>query len=292
MIYLVITIDVEPDCSHNWRLSNPLRFDGIKIGIKERLQPLFNKYGIIPVYLINNIVLEDKESVDLFKNLEGRFELGTHLHPEFIEPDKSVTNYAGSIMKADCCFYPPAVEFEKINNITELFRRQFSYQPLSFRAGRFAAKENTFRSLTELGYKVDTSVTPHVYWNDETHSQPINYLNSSEEPYWINEKILEVPVSIYRGFLGRLIWLRPTFLNDRQLCKVFNALVRSQKDRKDIVLNMMFHNVEVMPLLSPYAKTESDCRKYLTRLERFFVFCKQQNVVSVNLSSVYDIMSQ
>jgi phosphopantetheinyl transferase (holo-ACP synthase) len=292
MIYFVITIDVEPDCSSSWHFPDPLRFDGVKIGIKERLQPLFNKYGIIPTYLINNIVLEDSGSISVFKNLGEKFELGTHLHPEFIEPDKSVFNYAGIKMGADCCFYPPEIEFEKIKNITVLFRQQFGYQPVSFRAGRFAAKENTFKSLTELGYKVDTSVTPYVCWNDKTHKQAIDHSNVCGQSHWINEKLLEVPVSIIKTRFNRIIWLRPTFLNYSQLCKVFAVLVASQKGKKDIILNMMFHNVEVMPMLSPYIKTETDCRQYLLKLERFFVFCKRHNVVSVNLSSLYDIIRQ
>ena len=200
MIYFLVTIDVEPDCSPVWNLSDPLRFDGVKIGIKERLQPLFNRYDIVPTYLINNIVLEDKESVGVFKNLEGNFELGTHLHPEFIEPDKSVFDYAGSRVEADCCFYPPDIEFEKIRNITELFRQQFGYQPVSFRAGRFAAKENTFKSLTELGYKVDTSITPYICWDDKTHKQAIDHSNACGQPHWINEKLLEVIVLKFHDY--------------------------------------------------------------------------------------------
>ncbi len=290
MIYLVITIDVEPDCSSSWHLADPLGFESVKTGIKERLQPLFNKYGIIPTYLINNIVLEDNESIGIFKGLGGKFELGAHLHPEFIEPDKSIFNYAGSNMEADCCFYPADIEFEKIKNITGLFKRQFGYPPVSFRAGRFAAKENTFKSLTELGYKVDTSITPYVCWNDLTHKQPVDHSNACALAYWVNDKLLEVPVSIYKTFFKQIAWLRPTFLNYKQLCKIFTNVVKSQKDSKDIILNMMFHNVEVMPGLSPYSKTEADCCKYLVRLERFFVFCKRHNAVSINLSSLYDVM--
>jgi phosphopantetheinyl transferase (holo-ACP synthase) len=292
MIYLVITIDVEPDCSSNWAIFDPLRFDGVRIGVKERLQPLFNKYGIVPTYLINNIVLEDDQSVAIFKGLAGDFELGTHLHPEFIEPDKTIFNYAGNNMEGDSCFYPPDIEFEKIKNITELFKRQFGYQPVSFRAGRFAAKEDTFRSLAKLGYKVDTSVTPYLCWNDKTHKQAVDHSNACVYPCWVNDKLLEVPVSIYKTRFKRIIWLRPTLLNYSQLCKVFTVVVKSQKDRKDIILNMMFHNVEVMPMSSPYTKTEADCRKYLEKLERFFVFSKRHNLISLNLSSLYDLMRQ
>src|SRR6185436_20824439 len=94
-VYLVVTIDVEPDCTPTWQYSNPLKFRGVSVGIKERLQPLFNKYDITPTYLINNVVLEDPQSIKVLAGLEGKFELGTHLHPEFIEPEKTHADYAG-----------------------------------------------------------------------------------------------------------------------------------------------------------------------------------------------------
>ncbi|HEY5588584.1 MAG TPA: hypothetical protein VIK86_06480, partial [Candidatus Paceibacterota bacterium] len=151
MIYLTVSIDVEPDCSPSWNYSNPLTFKGVSIGIKDCLQPLFNKYGIVPSYLINNIVLEDNKSVNILKNLEGEYELGTHLHPEFIEPEKLFFDYAGKKGEANCCFYKPDIEFEKIKNITELFENKFGYKPTSFRAGRFSAGKNTIASLIKLG---------------------------------------------------------------------------------------------------------------------------------------------
>ena len=102
--YLTITIDVEPDCSPDWRYSNPLTFNGIREGIGNRLQPLFNQYGIVPTYLINNVALEDPQSIEVFKNLPGKFELGTHLHPEFIEPAKQYSDYSGKKGKPIAAF--------------------------------------------------------------------------------------------------------------------------------------------------------------------------------------------
>jgi hypothetical protein len=102
--YLVITIDVEPDCSSTWKYSNPLTFNGVKEGIAKRLQPLFNKYKACPTYLINNVVMEDEQSVRVFLDLQGNFELGTHLHSEFIQPEKIFVDYAGKKGEANQCF--------------------------------------------------------------------------------------------------------------------------------------------------------------------------------------------
>ncbi|RYG29351.1 MAG: hypothetical protein EOO01_38345, partial [Chitinophagaceae bacterium] len=204
--YVVITIDVEPDCSPNWTYSNPLTFKGVQEGIGKILQPLFNKYSFTPTYLINNVVLEDGGSINAFKNLDGNFELGTHLHPEFIEPQKTEFNYAGKKGEANCCFYPPDIEFEKIKNITALFERQFGYSPTSFRAGRFSAGSNTIDSLKKLNYKVDTSVTPNVRWDDRTREKAVDFRGAPAQPYRIESanlkeerstaQLLEVPLSI------------------------------------------------------------------------------------------------
>lgn len=301
--YLTITIDVEPDCTPTWRYSDPLTFTGVTKGISEILQPLFNKYQICPTYLINNVVLEDRGSVNTFLNLKGSFELGTHLHSEFIEPDKLYSDYAGKKGEANQCFLRPDVEFEKMKNITDLFISNFKRSPTSFRAGRFSAGINTVKCLSELGYKVDTSITPHISWNDKTRAQPIDYSNAYEQPYFVKNnsylereddgKILEVPVSILSArkylFFKRPIWLRPYMSDYTNFIKVINSYSKRHCDNEHLVFNMMFHNVEVLPKMSPYPQTELESQKYLDSLESLFIYCAENNIKSVGLSDLYEI---
>jgi hypothetical protein len=313
--YLVITIDVEPDCTPSWRYSSPLRFDGVSEGIANRLQPLFNKYDMAPTYLVNNVVLEDEKSCEVLRSLDGRLELGTHLHPEFIEPAKTEWDYAGKKGEANCCFLPPPIESEKIKSITDLFIQRFNYSPVSFRAGRFSAGSNTIESLAKLGYKIDTSVTPHVKWDDRTREKPVDYSNAQEQPYFIQpgsypnagteNYILEIPVTISlrrtnffnelkRTYFGlrhqfsrrRPVWLRPVFSGLREFVELTEEYAIRYSDRDVIVYNMMFHNVEVMPALSPYTKTEQDCKSYLGLLENFFIYCRKNNIRGSTLADV------
>jgi hypothetical protein len=316
--YLVISIDVEPDCHSDWRYSSPLTFNGVSEGIVKRLQPLFNKYQLAPTYLINNVVLEDKNSCKSLASLDGRYELGTHLHPEFIEPQKTVFDYAGKKGEANCCFLDPAVELEKIRSITRLFAQRFNYSPVSFRAGRFSAGPNTIQSLATLKYKVDTSVTPHVNWNDSTRERPVDYSNFPEQPYFmkptsmksedVSGSILQVPVTITekrtsiirelkRTYFGlrhkiksyRPVWLRPVFSSFNDFAVIVAEFEDRYKINEMIVYNMMFHNVEVMPGLSPYTRTENDCKRYLDDLEKFFIYCKQNNISGATLNDVYNL---
>jgi hypothetical protein len=316
-LFLVVTIDVEPDCTPTWRYSIPLTFKGVSIGVKEILQPLFNKYKIKPTYLINNVVLENEESIEVFRRLDGEFELGTHLHPEFIEPEKKYFDYAAKKGEANCCFYPEVIEFQKIKNITELFQSKFGYTPISFRAGRFSAGNNTMQSLIRLGYKVDTSVTPHICWEDKSRESPVDFREAPEQPYFVGKNILQqsisrellqVPVSIARlnsniisdffksGFgLRRKVryyksqWLRPVYSNLGELKKVVEYYRSKYASNDLIVLNMMFHNVEVLSGLSPYATSEQHVRTYLKTLEDFFIYCNKQKIEGKTLRDVYKL---
>jgi hypothetical protein len=304
-VYFVISIDVEPDCTPSWHYSSPLTFTGVDRGICAVLQPLFNRFGVKPTYLINNVVLEDNYSVQLFKSLTGSFELGTHLHPEFIEPQKQFSDYAGKKGEANCCFYAPKVEFQKLKNITELFKQKFNHQPTSFRAGRFSAGINTMNALRDLNYCVDTSVTPHVIWSDKTRERPVDYTKAFEKPYWIRRgsyleettserSLLEVPVTIdlrRKWFLKHNTkWLRPVYSSSKDFKKIIDNYVRRYKNNKVVVLNMMFHNVEVLPGISPYVQNESQSEQYLRQIQFFISYASAMGGKSVGLSDLFQIL--
>jgi hypothetical protein len=317
-IYLTVTIDVEPDCSPDWRYSDPLTFRGVSIGIAQRLHPLFGEYGMVPTYLVNNVVLEDAPSVAVLRGLPGDYELGTHLHPEFIAPDRKYDSYGGKKGAANLCFYPPRIESEKIGNITALFEKDFGYRPRSFRAGRYSAGPNTMKSLRAEGYLVDTSVTPHVRWDDSSREQAVDFSQAPEQPYFMSGgsvvredpdgELLQVPISIalqkrnrWKELLvsggglihpvrkHRPVWLRPHYSPVEQLIGIARQYIAAYGHLEVVVLNMMFHNVEVLPGLSPYTATEADCQEYMGQLRTFFTFCRQENIIGTGLSKLYDV---
>lgn len=216
---------------------------------------------------------------------------------------------------ANCCFYPPDIESEKIKNITTLFENKFGYKPLAFRAGRYSAGTNTIRSLARLGYLADTSITPHLCWNDASREKPVDFRNAPEQPYFMEEeditkennrgKILQVPISIalkkrpaFREFIvsgGGLrhalrkykpVWLRPYYSSAAEMIELARQYESTYQHQDNIVLNMMFHNVEVLPGLSPYTKSEAKCREYLEQLSIFFSFCKLENFISLGMTDL------
>jgi len=315
-IYLIVSIDTE--CDKGWRVRQPLQFKNILEGIPKRLQPLFEKYNIKPTYLLSPEVLINDACVDLFKSLNGSVEFGTHLHAEFIEPDLQLnaeyTNSSQSELSSE-------IEFEKLKNLTDLFKKKMQYFPKSFRAGRFGLSRYTLRFLINLGYCVDSSVTPFRWrWREKGNGE--NYLGAPYQPYYPSlddirkpgkMKLLEVPISIVNPFWDnfpqyllcsfnplnkfqafiinklfhnnlRLLWLRPTYSSPEQMLYISEYICQKAKKR-DVFLCMMFHSNEATPGMSPYNSFIEDVRDFINQLECYFkILFKNYDVMPITLS--------
>jgi hypothetical protein len=274
MKYFLITIDTECDCSPDWSSSNPLSFRNILYGIPGLLQPLFGKYRAKPTYLVTTEVMENSECVNTLKNLDGEFELGTHLHGEFSSPARKYEKPDGMRTNDFICLYDRQKEFLKLEAITALFAGKFGYRPLTFRAGRFGAGPSTLRSLENLGYIADTSVTPCEKWTSSEGT--VDFTRAPRQPYHPDSAgdiaragssgILEFPVSIYKPFMRGPRWLRPSpIVPPGDIIRVLDVLEKCTKG--DVYANMMFHSMEIIPCASPYCATEKDVRAYLDTLD-------------------------
>lgn len=289
--YLVVTIDTEVDKDSSWNISNPVRFTSITQGIGDTFSPLFDKYRVKPSYLLSPEVIENDACVRVLQSLGPRAELGTHLHPELIEPQRSLFpgNMAGRPARAIQMQYSPEVEEKKLTNLTELFRGAFGYSPLVFRAGRYGLSSDTLAILAKLGYRVDSSVTPGLRWAYDEGL--IDYRHWSPTPRFVQTKhgaILEAPISIIPGhgwssFLqtlppfvwragGRLLqrlgsfrWLRPTWAAPSDLVHFVQASMEP-------VLVLMMHSMEIIPGASPCVREASDVQRLLSAMEELFVY--------------------
>jgi len=306
-IYTAITIDVEPDCLTNWSRSDPRSFKSITYGIPHLLQPVFNRFGAKPTYLLDSEVIENNESVKTILSLNGEYELGTHLHSEFIKPceGNNGCDKAGS-GKFACYDYSDEIESEKLKNLTLSFEKSFGYKPLCYRAGRFGSDINTIKSLAKLGYLVDSSVTPHINW---TRQHGPNFKDYPEQPYFIDpysfnkpnndSKILEVPVSIGGKRLPILpdqwlfySWLRPTHVSVSEQKKLIRQYMQKYKDQERIVFCMMFHSMEIIPNASPYTRSQKGVDRLLSRMEAVLKFFKEMDTHFVGLVDIYNLYSE
>jgi hypothetical protein len=191
--------------------------------------------------------------------------------------------------------YTYEVERLKMVSLTALFANRFGYNPVSFRAGRFAVGPNTLKILDDLNYKVDSSVTPNIDWNNKEGRA--NFINAPDQPYYPKQndiltpngnEILEVPVTILKSANSKkwhakalhnisrriypLQWLRPSYNTGNGMVEVMRRTTEIYADKQDIALTMMFHSMEIMPGASPYAAKEEDCRRILDYIEQALTF--------------------
>jgi Glycosyl transferase family 2 len=233
---------------------------------------------------------------------------GYHRHSE---PSLDVTqrliagltpaNMGGQLAPTPQSALPPEIERLKLESITRLFQERFGQPPTSFRAGRFALGSRTLAYLAELGYTVDSSVTPGLAWDYDAHL--VDYRSWSTVPRWIETdagRILELPVAIAKGSrlaprldggrtlghrIGRLalgkrarmIWLRPSFFSGA-------TMVRYVQRSTDRLLIAMLHSVEVIPGSSPYAETQRDVQRVVDGLRDLFKHCHASGIGFCGLS--------
>jgi hypothetical protein len=304
--YLCVSIDTECDKGKGWRSRRPMSFDGIHDGVAKRLQPLFASFGAKPTYLLSPEVLRDERSVEALRALEPGSELGTHLHGEYAEPGAFEPDVTRDFQRD----YPPELEREKLTYLTDLFIRAFSQQPVSFRAGRFGVGAASIGILESLGYAVESSVTPHMDWAS-AGAKGLAFRGAPTQPYRPDRAdpgrpgdaaLLEVPVTIRRRlanaipFVGSRLdpaWLRPTRGTGAALVRVAEdeiADARRRSPGRPVVLNAMFHNVEVVPQASPYAATEDEARGILERLRALLEFARRESIAVVGLGDVPEIV--
>jgi len=315
-IIVIVTIDTECDKGPSWLIRHPLQFESINVGIPNVLMPLFRRFNIKPTFLLSPEVIQDMQASQTLSEMSD-CELGTHLHGEFIPPDDNPCADRTDIPQLS---YAPEVEREKLVNLTNLFEKRFGYRPRSFRAGRFGISRFTLKFLEELGYWVDSSITPfrsHNFGNglvSDHWGAPLEpYFPSLADPRVPgNLSILEVPVTIIIpqiarcpawalrtigrfGRIRRLIvkrfgpprWLRPLRGTPTELIATAEAVISAWKGKGPPILNIMFHSVEVIPGANPYTKTQKDVDYLLDSLNQLFehLYAKYK-VISLTLSEI------
>src|SRR5262245_32809711 len=130
--YLCVTIDTECDKGPLWKTQYPLRFEAVRRGVGEVLQPIFDRFGCPATYLLSPEVIADDASAALFADLADRSELATHLHGEFALESPGHVEVTSDYQRD----YSAPVETERLTFLTELFHQTFGFAPTSFRAGR------------------------------------------------------------------------------------------------------------------------------------------------------------
>jgi len=311
-VKLLITIDTEEDNWAHYRTTdNPVE----NIECIEKLQTLFDRYGVKPTYLVSYPVATNPRSVSILNSIrkDGRCEIGSHCHPWNTPPFDEDINVYNSML----CNLPEDLQYEKLKSLHEVICENFGVSPVSFRAGRWGFDSKVARSLVRLGYRVESSVTPYCGWAAYTgpdfsayDPQPFKFTPDSLSPQ-ATGSLLQIPASIgylqqnfqrcqrlsqlldaglcksfhLMGVLRRLrmlnkVWLSPESADADTMIKLAKRL----RKEKYPCLNMTFHSTSLLAGLSPFVATEQEGMRFLQNIELFLKYVSSAGYESMTLA--------
>src|SRR4051794_25184853 len=182
---LLITVDTEPDLPKRRVPST---------GTLNNIPALLTLQRQIPqvklTLLVTHSVATDASSLRILERLKHDFdcEIGAHLHPEETPPFVRGFPDDTSLMRL-----PLEARAEKLRTLTRAISAHFP-APVSYRAGRWKLSAEDLGLLAELGYTVDTTVTPYVSWRIE-HGP--DFARHRRKPYKVPDAdIREAPLTI------------------------------------------------------------------------------------------------
>jgi len=315
----VLTVDTEAD--NQWAHGIPLSTENV--GYWEHFQRICLQRGVPPTYLVTSEIVADPAARALLRAWvgAGEAEVGAHLHPWTTPPFRE---------EPGLCFNDPAHAFmselpldlvrAKLQTLADQIHHTLGVRPTAFRAGRFGLSNSCAQILAELGYLVDSSVTPLTRWT--AHQGLPNgpggpdFSAHSSAPFVIegtgDPGLLEIPVTVApthaclrrfptlarryqrsipvralrkasRGYWPRPqpVWLHPAHFEHTE-ADLRNAYDRQIKDAGIAV--MMLHSSELMPGGSPLTPTRESVLTVLSRVETFLDLIRSRGEVSMTLS--------
>jgi hypothetical protein len=312
-IRFFVTIDTEEDGWGQYRTGGHTvqNISGLL-----KAQEIFERYGVVPTYLVTYPVASDPPAMRWLLDLRSRarIEIGTHCHPWNTPPFEESLSARNSMLSN----LPYELVLRKLSVLHTKLTELLAEPPVSFRAGRWGFGPQVARAILNLGYRVDSSVTPLVDWR--ASCGPDYRLSTSAiarvgpgpllEPQ-PGAQLLEVPATIaflqrniprsiklanlssaaiarflrLRGLLERtkLLNLRtfsPEGTTEGELLRLLSNAI----ERGDTHLNLSFHSTSLAPGNSPYVATTADVDLILRRLDFVLRAASDLGVTFLSLS--------
>ena len=299
---IAVTVDTEADAQ--WEHGRPLAT--ANVASWPVFQALCERYGVRPTFLITSEIAQDPQAVSFLRPraTAGELEVGAHLHPWTTPPFAEGPGLReNDDVHAFPCELPPALLQAKLETLTAQVAAVTGAPPRSFRAGRFGLDTSGARLLAGHGYVVDSSVTPHVSWNDHgglSGRGGPDFRHHDVHPFRVvgtgTPGLVELPVTIMptyaltrwspwvlahwrarprrvhgRGqrFLPRPqpLWLRPR--PEYVLGDLRALLLQAERVRLSWAV-FMFHSSELLAGASPYRQSQADIDELLSLLDDLF----------------------
>jgi hypothetical protein len=253
---LVFTVDTEPD--DQWA---PPLADGTLPPFAFRntrgLQPLidfFHERELPVTWMTSWSVVRDGESARVLRGAaaEGD-EIAGHLHgwetPPFLDIDARRRSFIYE--------YTAEERLAKHRELLSAHRDAFGVHPVSYRAGRWGLDAMELAHLAELGYWIDSSVSPGIDWRDRGGPDFSSFATDAPRTWREECGLWEVPASIVKMDDSRLLWIRPLKHPRAELVEATHALLERGAD----TVNVMFHSSEAFVGTSPISRTAEDVER-------------------------------
>ena len=261
---------------------------------------IYDRFGLIPTYVIDHPVATDARSIEFLGALEreGRAEIGAHLHPWVNPPHEETVTTRNSYH----CNLPPELERAKIVELTRAIEKGFGERPTVFKAGRYGFGPNTARVIAELGYEVDCSYVPYTSFAGDGGP---SYYSVPDQPFWLDEarRLLEVPMT--SGYIGRLAAvgprvqalfdssraerlripgllgrpgllarsrLTPEGVSAREQCE----LLRTLTARGLRLFTLTYHSPSLAPGHTPYVRSVEELAGFLSTIEQVLTYFRDE----------------
>lgn len=310
---LLVVVDTEEE--FDWGAPLNRASTGTRsVSAQERAQAIYARLGVTPTYVIDHPVATDPVAIDYLRSLQdsGRAEIGAHLHAWVTPPHKETVSYFNSYQ----CNLPPELEQAKLETLTDTIERNFGRRPTTFKAGRHGYGLRTAGLLKKLGYRVDCSILAH---HDLRADGGPDFRGAGNQPYWLEDGLLEVPVT--SGFLGSAAWIGsafPSLFDNRaaarlrlpgllsraglvtrsrvtpegvaaaEQCRLLDELVR----RGQRTFALVYHSPSLAPGNTPYVRSDADLERFLATIEEVLVhFRDRLGGRFTTMSALYDRMS-
>jgi len=311
---LIITIDVEED---NWGTYDRYNYSVKNVDNIPKLQCVFDKYQVIPTYLINYPVANNIKAKEIFRDIlkSNNCEIGAHIHPWNTPPFDGENGNGNSML----CNLPEGVQYNKVKYLNDLLVENFEIIPISFRAGRWGFNYTVAKNLYTLGYRYDTSITPFTNWapvggpdDSKIDSKPYYIFNHIEND-GSSKYLLEIPPTIgycglfrkYEDICNRMhcyfnyknrkysyvnslmrrlniyekIWLSPESSTLKEMIQLTESI-----RNKSIYLNMFFHSGSLMAGNTPYVTNIKLQNEFFNKIDLYLDYITNLNIESIRMS--------
>lgn len=309
-MYFTVTIDTEED---NWGEYDRPSYSVENVRRIPRLQEVFDRYGVRPTYLITYPVATNATAIEILGGYRdaGRCEIGTHPHPWNTPPLTEARIPFNSFISN----LPPALQFEKIQTLTDTIERNFGSRPTSYRSGRWGFNDDIARHLIRLGYAIDTSVYPTCSW------RPLggpDFTGRSHDAFTFQAdgknggSLLEVPATIdfvqqprhvaarisrvvkglpagekFAAALSKLGVLQHLFLSPEiNTAAGMIRLASTLRARGARVVNMFFHSPTLLEGCSPFTRTPAQVAAFMACIESFLAFAQAAGLTPAMMSEL------